>query len=243
MRAFLIGVGSYLITQFDWMIYVFGGFLVYTGVRMALERETSIEVEANPIIKLLRRVLPITNRYHDQKFLVHEAGKWVATPLLIVLVMVESTDVIFALDSIPAIFAVTDDPFIVYTSNIFAILGLRALYFLLANVIDRFHFLKYGLAVVLCYIGVKMILTIFDIHIDTMISLGIVAIVLLGSVGLSLMFPKEVEEHPLVTHDPLEDTGLEESPVVPDDYHGDDILPSDDGDESKKLPREPEQSS
>lgn len=212
LRAFLIGVGSYLIVQFDWMIYVFGAFLVYTGVRMSLEKETAIEVEANPLIKVLRKVLPITNRYHDQRFIVRETGKWVATPLLVVLVMVESTDVIFALDSIPAIFAVTKEPFIVYTSNIFAILGLRALYFLLANVIDKFHLLKYGLSIVLTYIGVKMIVTAFDIHIDTMISLGVVAIVLTASVVLSLMFPRSDQEESLAP--PVDAPPVSDAPVL-----------------------------
>lgn len=191
LRAFLIGVGSFLITEFHWMVYVFGVFLLYTGIRMALQKETEIEVEANPLIKVLRKILPITNRYHDQQFLIREGGRLVATPLLVVLVMVESTDVIFALDSIPAIFAITKDPFIVYTSNIFAILGLRALYFLLANIIDKFHYLKYGLSIVLSYIGVKMIITIFDVHIDTKVSLGIVAGLLIGSVILSLIFPQK----------------------------------------------------
>jgi tellurite resistance protein TerC len=211
LRAILIGVGAYLIAQFEWMIYLFGAFLVYTGIRMSLEKETAIEVEANPLIKVLRKVLPITNRYHDQSFLVSEGGKWVATPLLVVLVMVESTDVIFALDSIPAIFAVTKNPFIVYTSNIFAILGLRALYFLLANVIDKFHLLKYGLSIVLTYIGMKMIVTAFDIHIDTLISLAIVGAVLTLSIVLSLLFPQK-ESEPLA---PPEDPGpVSDAPVL-----------------------------
>jgi tellurite resistance protein TerC len=214
MRASLIGVGSYLIEQFNWMIYVFGAFLVYTGVRMSLEKETAIEVEANPLIKLMRKFLPITNRYHDQKFLVREAGKWVATPLLIVLVMVESTDVIFALDSIPAIFAITKNTFIVYTSNIFAILGLRALYFLLANVIDKFHLLKYGLAITLTYIGVKMLITMFDIHINTILSLGIVAVVLTTSVILSLTFPRKEKESEAPPMDPAENPTVSDAPVL-----------------------------
>jgi tellurite resistance protein TerC len=153
---------------------------------------------------VLRRWLPVTHVYHGQHFIFREEHvRWVATPLLVVLLMVESTDVLFALDSIPAIFAVTRDPFIVYTSNIFAILGLRALYFLLANVIERFHFLRFGLAVVLTYIGVKMIITMFDIHINTLFSLGVVAFVLAASVVLSLLFPKEALEHAPVVHDPL----------------------------------------
>ncbi|MBC8145893.1 MAG: TerC family protein [bacterium] len=215
MRALLIGVGAFLIREFAWMVYVFGAFLLYTGIRMSLQKETAIEVEANPLIKMLRRIIPITNRYHGQSFLIREAGKLVATPLLVVLVMVESTDVIFALDSIPAIFAVTDDPFIVYTSNIFAILGLRALYFLLANIIDKFHFLKYGLSIVLSYIGVKMLITIFDIHINTIVSLCIVAIVLIGSVLLSLAFPRKDHESlmPITVDDGGEDP-ISDAPLL-----------------------------
>ena len=212
MRAILIAVGSYLILKFEWTLYIFGAFLVFSGIKMAIERETTIEIEANPFIRLLKRWVPITNSYRGQTFLYKDAGRWVAPPLLVVLVMVESTDVIFALDSIPAIFAVTQDPFIVYTSNIFAILGLRALYFLLASVVDKFHFLKFGLAVVLSYIGVKMLVTAFDIHIDTLISLGVIAFVLSTSVILSLLFPKEVAENPIVTHDPLS-TKVENAPL------------------------------
>ena len=201
MRASLIFLGSYLITQFAWIMYVFGAFLVYTGVRMAFEKETTIEIEANPLIKFMRRFFPVTNQYHDQKFILKKEGKWVVTPMLVVLVLIESTDLVFALDSIPAIFAVTNDTFIVYTSNIFAILGLRALYFLLANVVNKFHFLKYGLAIVLSFIGVKMIIADWY-HIDTRISLVVVALVLIGSVVASLLWPEEVEEHPIVSHDP-----------------------------------------
>jgi tellurite resistance protein TerC len=203
MRASLILLGAYLLAQFHWIIYGFGAFLIYTGVRMAMEEEIDVEIEANPIIKLLRRWFPITETYHDQKFFFRKAGRWVMTPMLVVLMLIESTDLVFALDSIPAIFAITNDPFIVYTSNIFAILGLRALYFLLANVIDKFHYLKYGLAIVLTYVGVKMIVTAFDIHIPTWLSLTIIGVVLLSSVGLSLLFPKENEEVSPVTHDPL----------------------------------------
>jgi tellurite resistance protein TerC len=198
MRALLIFTGSVLISNFEWTIYLFGAFLVFTGVRMAFEKDDSIEVEANPLIRFVRRLFPVTTTYHGHRFFVREAGRTFATPLLIVLVMVESTDVIFALDSIPAIFAITKNSFIVYTSNIFAILGLRALYFLLANVIDKFYFLKYGLAVVLCFIGVKMIITWFDVHVSTGISLGVVGLVLVASVAISLLFPKR-EEHPALT--------------------------------------------
>jgi tellurite resistance protein TerC len=150
MRGAMIGAGAYLITQFHWIIYVFGAFLVFTGFRMATQNEHTIEPESNPVIRLIRRFYPVTNVYHGQSFFVWEPDvrdrvRKVATPLFVVLVLIETTDLIFAVDSIPAIFAISQDPFIVYTSNVFAILGLRALYFLLAGVIHRFHFLKIGL--------------------------------------------------------------------------------------------------
>jgi tellurite resistance protein TerC len=191
MRASLILIGSFLITQFAWIIYLFGAFLVYTGIRMALEDEVKVEIESNPIIKLLRRWFPVTESYEGQKFMVKKENRWTMTPMLVVLMLIESTDLVFALDSIPAIFAITKDSFIVYTSNIFAILGLRALYFLLANVVDKFHLLKYGLAIVLAFVGVKMLITYFDIHIDTILSLGVVGAVLTTTIVLSLVFPKK----------------------------------------------------
>ncbi|MEO5929658.1 MAG: TerC family protein [Candidatus Kapaibacterium sp.] len=190
MRASLILVGSFLIAQFHWVIYIFGAFLIYTGIRMALEKETTIEIEANPVIKLMRRWFPVSERYHDQKFFLKEAGRFIVTPMLVVLMLIESTDLVFALDSIPAIFAVTHDTFIVYTSNIFAILGLRSLYFLLANIIDKFHLLKYGLAVVLSFIGVKMVIEAW-VHIDMLVSLAVVAVVLTAAIGASLIWPEK----------------------------------------------------
>src|SRR3990172_9516307 len=164
LRGAMIGTGAYLIHRFHWVIYVFGAFLVFTGIRMATEEERDIEPEANPVIRLLRRFLPLTNVYHGSRFFVREpvgpggAFRAVATPLFVVLALVETTDVIFALDSIPAIFAVTQDPFLVYTSNIFAILGLRAMYFLLAGAIREFHYLQLGLSFVLVFVGAKMLL-------------------------------------------------------------------------------------
>jgi tellurite resistance protein TerC len=163
MRGAMIAAGVYLIQQFHGIIYVFGAFLVFTGVRMATQDEHAVAPEANPVVRLVRRLMPVTNVYHGQHFFVREATgrgqRRVATPLFVVLVLVETTDLIFAVDSIPAIFAVTQDPFIVYTSNVFAILGLRALYFLLAGIIHRFHYLKLGLSVVLVFVGAKMLLT------------------------------------------------------------------------------------
>jgi tellurite resistance protein TerC len=193
MRASLIGIGAFLLDRFDWIIYVFGAFLVITGIRMGVQKEHGVEVDRNPFIRLVRRYFPVTETYHDQKFVLRRFGKTFVTPMMIVLLLIESTDLLFALDSIPAIFAITDDTFIVYTSNVFAILGLRSLYFLLANVIMRFYFLRYGLSFILVYIGVKMLLTFFDIHIPTEVSLGLVAVVLLLSVVISLIFPKSGE--------------------------------------------------
>ena len=157
MRGTFIGLGTLLLARFHWVLYIFGAMLVVTGVRMAFKGDDDFNGEENPIVRMVRRVLPVTSEYNGQKFFSIENGRRVATPLLLVLVLVEFTDLIFAIDSIPAIFAVTRDPFIVYTSNIFAILGLRSMYFLLADVVQRFYLLKYGLAVILSFIGVKML--------------------------------------------------------------------------------------
>jgi tellurite resistance protein TerC len=194
MRGAMIGAGAVLIAQFHWIIYIFGAFLVITGIRMAMGGNEEIEPEANPVIRLVRRVIPITTRFHGEHFFVRESltpggvVRLMATPLFVVLVLVETTDVVFAVDSIPAIFGVTRNPFLVYTSNVFAILGLRSMYFVLANVITKFHLLKYGLSVVLVFVGVKMLVSeIRPIGIG--VSLGVVAAVLVGSVLLSLVIP------------------------------------------------------
>jgi tellurite resistance protein TerC len=194
-RGIMIGAGTVLVNRFEWNIYVFGGFLVITGFRMGLSTDHSIEPEKNPVIRLMRRVIRVTSSYQGQKFLIRERDrnsgvmKWVATPLFVVLIMVETTDLIFAVDSIPAIFAVTRDPFIVYSSNVLAILGLRALYFVLADVIHRFHYLKVGLSAVLVFVGVKMLLSHY-LHLPIGISLGVVGGVLATSIFASLLFPK-----------------------------------------------------
>jgi tellurite resistance protein TerC len=198
MRGLMIGAGAYLIKNFHWVIYVFGGFLVITGLRMLRQKEHAIAPESNPVLRLIRRIMPVSNRYDGQNFFMHEAEKHsgrprrVATPLFVVLVLVETTDLIFAVDSIPAIFAVTQDAFLVYTSNVFAILGLRSMYFLLAGVIHKFHYLKVGLSIVLVFVGAKM-LTADLYKIPIGISLGVVALILLSSVVASLVFPKSVE--------------------------------------------------
>jgi tellurite resistance protein TerC len=162
MRAIFILAGAALLARFHWIIYLFGAFLLFTGIRMALHRNEEIHPEHNPVLKLVRRLVPVTNDYHEGHFFVRDArntGKLMATPLFLVLVLVETTDLIFAVDSIPAIFAVTEDPFLVYTSNIFAILGLRSLYFVLAGVMDKFVYLKLGLSAILVFVGGKMLLT------------------------------------------------------------------------------------
>jgi TerC family integral membrane protein len=199
LRGSMIATGAYLIHRFQWITYVFGAFLVVTAYRMATQDEEGIEPEANPVIHLVRRFMPVTHVYHGQRFFARESSgldgrmRTVATPLLVVLVLVETTDVVFALDSIPAIFAVTRDPFLVYSSNVFAILGLRAMYFLLAGVIHRFHYLQMGLSVVLAFVGTKMLLAeTYAVPIG--ISLGVVAAILALSVAASLVFPKHGEE-------------------------------------------------
>jgi tellurite resistance protein TerC len=186
MRGAFIGSGALLLHHFHWAIYLFGAFLVFTGVKMLLKEETAVRPEDNPVIKLLRRVMPLSPNYQGQRFFVREKLGWAATPLLVVLLVVESTDLIFAVDSVPAIFAVSGDPFIVYTSNVFAILGLRSLYFLLAGVIDLFIYLRYGLGVVLSFVGLKMMLVdIYKIPIG--ISLAVVAGILLTSIMASFV--------------------------------------------------------
>ncbi|MBL8100157.1 MAG: TerC family protein [Anaerolineales bacterium] len=186
MRGTLILVGSVLLETFHWIIYVFGAFLIFTGIRMARQQDEELNPDENPVVKFFRRFVPVTENYEDDKFFIRRAGRLFATPLFLVLLVVESTDLVFAVDSIPAIFAITRDPFIVYTSNVCAILGLRALYFLLANVMHQFEYLKLGLAVVLSFIGVKMLL--IDLYkIPVGVSLTVVASVLTISVIASII--------------------------------------------------------
>ncbi len=190
MRAIFITVGIVLIHQFHWIIYVFGAFLIFTGIKLALEKDKEIHPENNPVLKLFKRFMPTTDSYEGDKFFIKKAGKLLATPLFLVLLIVESTDVIFAVDSIPAILAITHDPFIVYSSNAFAILGLRALFFALAGIMSMFHHLHYGLAVILGFVGVKMLLSdIYKIPIG--ISLGVIAGAIAFSIIASLLWPKK----------------------------------------------------
>jgi len=198
MRGALIFVGAALLKEFHWIIYLFGAFLIFTGIRMALHKDEEMHPDQNPLVKLFRKLMPVTENYEDDKFFIRRAGKLMATPLFLVLLIIESTDLIFAVDSIPAIFAVTQEPFIVYTSNVFAILGLRALYFLLADVVDKFQYLKLGLSAVLTFVGVKMV--IVDLYkIPVGLSLGIIAGILTISVVASLWKAKGLEENNLST--------------------------------------------
>lgn len=194
-RGTMIAAGAALIAEFDWVLYIFGAFLVFTGIRMGRQRrDQTYDPESNPVLRLVQRVFPVTSQYHGKQFFVREVrghkSRLVATPLFMVLALVETTDIIFATDSIPAIFAVTRDPFIVYTSNVCAVLGLRALYFLVAGIVDRFHYLQVGLSFVLIFIGAKMLLEDL-IHVPVGVSLGIVAALLALSIAASLRWPEE----------------------------------------------------
>ncbi len=189
MRTGMIFGGSWLISQFHWVLYLFGAFLVLTGAKMLWMADQEPDLATNPLLRWLRRHLKVTDTLHGEKFFVWQQGVRYVTPLFLVLILVEISDVIFAVDSIPAIFAITTDPFIVLTSNIFAIMGLRAMYFLLADFADRFVLLKYGLAVILLFIGAKMLL-IDLIHIPIALSLGVVALILIISMVLSLRYSR-----------------------------------------------------
>ncbi|MGH7605381.1 MAG: TerC family protein [Gemmatimonadaceae bacterium] len=195
LRGVMIVAGSALVTRFEWVLYIFGAFLVFTGLRMAFQKaEDTYNPERDPVLRLTRRLVPVTDDYRGDSFFVHEPDakgrlRYAATPLFIVLLIVDTTDIIFATDSIPAIFAVTRDPFIVYTSNICAVLGLRALYFLLAGVVDKFVYLKLGLSIVLVFIGAKMLVDPF-VHLPIVASLGVVGGVLAASILASLRWPR-----------------------------------------------------
>lgn len=195
LRGVMIVAGSALVTRFAWTLYIFGAFLVFTGIRMALQKDdAAYNAERDPVLRLARKLIPVTPDYRGDKFFVREPDKtgrmrFAATPLFIVLIIVDTTDIIFATDSIPAIFAVTRDPFIVYTSNICAVLGLRALYFLLASVVDKFVYLKLGLSLVLVFIGAKMLLEHF-LHIPIIAALGVVGLVLGTAIFASVKWPR-----------------------------------------------------
>ena len=188
MRGALIAIGTALLTNFHWVIFVLGAFLVYTGIKMAVQKEISVHPESNPVVNLAKRFIPISDDYDGDKFVTVINGKKIFTPLIVVLLVIEVTDLMFAVDSIPAIFAITTDSFIVYTSNVFAILGLRALYFALSGVLDMFHYLKYGLGLVLSFVGVKMLISDFYI-IPIPVALGTVAAILALSIVVSIVIP------------------------------------------------------
>ena len=186
LRAIMILAGAWVVREFHWVLYIFGAFLVITGMRMLVMAEKEPDLEKNPVLKFARRHLRVTSEYHGEKFSVMKDGVRWFTPMFLVLILIEVSDLVFAVDSIPAIFAITTDPFIVFTSNIFAILGLRALYFLMADVADRFHLLKYGLAMVLTFIGAKMLIAPWY-HVPVQASLAIVAVLIGASVAASLI--------------------------------------------------------
>ncbi|HWP91664.1 MAG TPA: TerC family protein [Thermodesulfobacteriota bacterium] len=193
MRIIFILAGITLIERFHWIIYIFGGFLVLSGVKLAFQKDKEIHPEKNPVLRVFRRFVPVTRDYHNGHFFVYINKKYLATPLFVVLLVVETTDVMFALDSIPAVLAITTDPFIVYTSNVFAILGLRAIYFALAGVMRLFHYLHYGLSFILVFVGVKMLISGFY-KMPVELALGVIAGVLSFSVIASVVKPREVEE-------------------------------------------------
>jgi tellurite resistance protein TerC len=220
MRGAFIAVGSYALARWHWVIYLFGGILLVTGIKLALRRDDGFDPAENRVLRWIRRVLPVSHGYHGQRFFTRENGRKLATPLLLALVMVEVTDLVFAVDSIPAIFAVTRDPFLVYTSNVLAILGLRSMYFLLAGVVHRFVYLKTGLALVLVFVGAKMVLADV-VKLPILVSLAVVAALIGGAIAFSLLRPPR---------DPGDSTGAEGagdvSPVA--DVPGDDEPPEED---------------
>ena len=198
MRFIFIVVGVSAIQRFHWIIYIFGAILIYSGIKLAFGEEADVDPDKNPVLKLFRRFIPITDEYVGGKFMVKKDGRSFATPLLAVLIVVETTDLLFAVDSIPAVLAISRDPFIVYTSNVFAILGLRAMYFALSGMFDLFHYLHYGLSAILVFVGTKMLLskeglTVFGIplhyEIPTVAALSLVASLLAVSIVASLVFP------------------------------------------------------
>ena len=193
-RAIFIFVGALLISEFHWILYVFGVFLVYSGIKLFSEEDDmDIEPEKNPVLRIARKIFPMTGKDKDGKFWTRENGKLLFTPLFLVIILIESTDLIFAVDSIPAAFAITQNEFVIYTSNIFAVMGLRAMFFLLANVLDKFYLLQKGLSVVLIFIGAKMLAEIIDLHIPIFLSFGIIIGALAFAIIFSLIFPKDEE--------------------------------------------------
>ncbi len=195
MRATLIITGTALVSRFHWLMYLFGAFLLFTGVKMLVskEEEEAADPEQRAVVKFARRVLPVARQGDGSRFFLNEEGRLKVTPLFIVLLVVEVTDLLFAVDSIPAVLGITQNAFIAYTSNVCAILGLRSLFFLVAKLMDKFHFLKVGLSLILSFVGVKMLLTWLDIHLHEGLSLGVIALILAGSIAASLIWPPAPE--------------------------------------------------
>jgi len=194
-RGIFIFVGALLIHQFHWILYIFGVFLIYSGIRIYFEDgDEKIEPEKNPIMKLSRRYLPVSKGEHGASFLVKEGGRWLFTPLFLVIILIETTDLIFAVDSIPAAFAITQNEFLVYTSNIFAVMGLRAMFFLLAGIIDKFYLLQKGLSIILFFIGAKMLLEIFDINVGVYTSFSVIIATLTLSIVFSVIVPRKPKD-------------------------------------------------
>jgi len=192
-RAIFIGAGAFIIHQFFWVLYVFGVILLYTGIRLLRDKkEEHINFHDNKIVKAAHKYLPFTANHHNGKFTCRENGKFMFTSLFLIMLLVEGTDIIFAVDSIPAVFSISQNLFVVFTSNIFAIMGLRSLFFLIENILHRFHHLQKGLAVILIFIGLKMLAGIFGLHISTFISFGIIMLALTLSIVLSILFPKKI---------------------------------------------------
>lgn len=192
-RGIFIGTGSIIINQFHWVLYIFGAILLYTGIKLLNDKkEEHIDFKHSKIIKLAHKILPFTDSHHGGKFFVRENGKFYFTSLFMVVLMVEATDLIFAVDSIPAVFAISQDLFVVFTSNIFAIMGLRALFFLIENILHRFHYLQKGLAIILIFIGIKMLVGIFGFHLSSIVSFSVILFALISSMVLSTIFPKKI---------------------------------------------------
>jgi len=219
MRLTMIFIGAALLNRFHWIIYIFGAFLVYTGVKMFRPESEDLEPEHNPAVRLVTRYVPISRHFDEEKFFTRKNGRLTGTLLLLVLIIVEVTDLVFAVDSIPAIFAITTNPFIVYTSNVFAILGLRSMYFLLAGVVEKFHYLRIGLAIVLTFIGVKMLIVALGVQIPIGASLIFVAVVLLGSIAASLIWPRDRwQENQAGTSAPLPTDQTANSTALENEY-------------------------
>ncbi|MEW5974702.1 MAG: TerC family protein [Acidobacteriota bacterium] len=196
MRATFIALGVTLIQRFHWIIYIFGAFLIVTGVKMAVQKDKEIHPEKNPVLRLFRRMFPVTDNYVDGNFFVRINGRLLATPMFVVLLLVETTDLVFALDSIPAVLAITHDPFIVFTSNIFAVMGLRSIFFALAGIIQLFQYLQYGLSIILIFVGAKMVLSnVYKVPIG--VALGVVAGILAISVIASILWPPKKDPVPV----------------------------------------------